>query len=420
MKKLILLFAFFFLTSINSVNATSGACSYHNGVNCSIGPDIDGSVICNDGWRNSSVSYFDANECFKEEHYCTQEEYDSIAVRYDIEGLRVEVSLANKAMNEKYDIYKEYSYNKNLSGASLIYGTEARKRESLLTDAANAARMVTTRQENLSSALDLVKWECLLIGEASYRNRLYNLFTEKKETPKDILTCPSNSYLVDKMCYCNSGYIISGDSCVEVNNNTITTVAVTNSNQSDKNEVLNPGNIDVLLKSLYKNRNESEENKYEKTLTNDLKEFKVSMSSDEKNSTTNFIVYGISSSTEVLGSGERRALIRDYLDTVAKNNIYWDDLDNMANGKKIVSRNLEKEKEQANNVLKVFRKIFGHTPDFKNQTEDLAWNTMMYRIRFQRDLNKEKKGIEEFNKIFKYKPSSPLDWATVRVLGYVK
>lgn len=46
-----------------SAFATSGACSYHGGVNCSYGSDYDGSVICNDGWRNSSVSFYSMNEC---------------------------------------------------------------------------------------------------------------------------------------------------------------------------------------------------------------------------------------------------------------------------------------------------------------------------------------------------------------------
>ncbi len=35
----------------------SGACSWHGGVNCSAGINWDGSVICNDGWRDSSVSF---------------------------------------------------------------------------------------------------------------------------------------------------------------------------------------------------------------------------------------------------------------------------------------------------------------------------------------------------------------------------
>ncbi len=41
----------------NIADATSGACSWHGGVNCAAGSDWDGSVICNDGWRDSSVSY---------------------------------------------------------------------------------------------------------------------------------------------------------------------------------------------------------------------------------------------------------------------------------------------------------------------------------------------------------------------------
>lgn len=47
----------------NNASATSGSCSYHGGVACSLGADYDGSVICNDGWRDSSVSFSDADEC---------------------------------------------------------------------------------------------------------------------------------------------------------------------------------------------------------------------------------------------------------------------------------------------------------------------------------------------------------------------
>ncbi len=44
-------------------NATSGSCSYHGGVACSLRSDYDGSVICNDGWKDSSVSFSNADEC---------------------------------------------------------------------------------------------------------------------------------------------------------------------------------------------------------------------------------------------------------------------------------------------------------------------------------------------------------------------
>jgi len=37
--------------------AVPGACAEHEGVNCSAGPDIDASVICNDGYKDSSIKY---------------------------------------------------------------------------------------------------------------------------------------------------------------------------------------------------------------------------------------------------------------------------------------------------------------------------------------------------------------------------
>lgn len=46
-----------------SANAISGACSWHNGVNCAAGPTYDGKVVCNDSWVNSSVFFSDADEC---------------------------------------------------------------------------------------------------------------------------------------------------------------------------------------------------------------------------------------------------------------------------------------------------------------------------------------------------------------------
>jgi len=151
----------------------------------------------------------------------------------------------------------------------------------------------------------------------------------------------------------------------------------------------------------------------------DLVEFGLNSSLNKNNSIVNFIVYGISSATIEMGSGERRALMRDYFETIGRETIYWQDLENLATGKKVVARNLDKENEKVDEVLKRFKKIVGHEPNFKNKEEDLAWNVMMYRLRFDRNLEKETKGIIEFKEIFNYNPTSPLDWATVRALGYV-
>jgi hypothetical protein len=127
----------------------------------------------------------------------------------------------------------------------------------------------------------------------------------------------------------------------------------------------------------------------------------------------------MSSGTIQLGAGERRALVRDYFETVGRGDITWSDMENLVNGKKVVARNLAKENQQVTAVLKMFKKIFGHVPVFSDSKEDLSWNTMMYRIRFPRDLEKEKVGISKFQKIFNYSPKTPLDWAAVRALGYI-
>lgn len=52
-----------FLLMVVSAFAASGACSGHGGVDCSAGPDSDGSVICVDGWTDSSVSYDSMVKC---------------------------------------------------------------------------------------------------------------------------------------------------------------------------------------------------------------------------------------------------------------------------------------------------------------------------------------------------------------------
>jgi Putative peptidoglycan binding domain len=79
MKKILFLLAFSMI--IPSVSfATSGACSYHSGVNCSAGASNTGRVQCNDGWINSSVYFYDAQEC--KTSSCVYPMYSSCDVEY--------------------------------------------------------------------------------------------------------------------------------------------------------------------------------------------------------------------------------------------------------------------------------------------------------------------------------------------------
>lgn len=159
----------------------------------------------------------------------------------------------------------------------------------------------------------------------------------------------------------------------------------------------------------------------EATIRNDLAEFGISVANFQSMADSkNFICIGNSPETISLGQGERRAVLRDYFNALGFNNVFWDDIQRISTGTKPIHRNLTKEQANVPTALAYFKKIFGHSPVFTNSVEDLAWNTLMYRIRFPRNLTLEAAGITKFRQIFGRTPVSPIDWASVRILGYVK
>ena len=178
------------------------------------------------------------------------------------------------------------------------------------------------------------------------------------------------------------------------------------------------GNLPNILNALNLSRNVNEETLIKPLILNDAKEFKLTTTSSQLDSTGIFISYGMSEATVRLGEGERRAVIRDYFDTVKTANIDWQDIERMVNGQKPITRNLESEKQQVAKSLKLFNKITGRNPNFKNSADDLAWNTLMYRIRFQRDMIKERQAIVKFKSLIKANPKTPQDWAAVRAIAY--
>lgn len=182
--------------------------------------------------------------------------------------------------------------------------------------------------------------------------------------------------------------------------------------------ITTPADVNRILTTLGVARDTATETRYAPLVSSDAAAFRVTATEAQKNAMTNFVSYGISSSTQAFGAGERRAILRDYLETVARPDVVWSDVERLATGQKPVSRNLPNEQGQLPKVLTAFEKLTGHRPDFKKPSEDLAWNTMMYRVRFDRDLAKERAGIVEFKVKFKKTPTTPLDWATVRAYGY--
>ncbi len=157
---------------------------------------------------------------------------------------------------------------------------------------------------------------------------------------------------------------------------------------------------------------------YRPLLKSDAIAFHVKVTDTQLLSATHFVACGMSPETIKLGSGERRALIRDYYETVQRGDIVWSDIQRLTVGQKLVKRNLANEQARAERTLKNFKMFVPHTPNFTNVQEDLAWNTLMYRIRFSRDLTKEKNGILQFKSLYKRSPVTPLEWAVVRAIGY--
>lgn len=156
-----------------------------------------------------------------------------------------------------------------------------------------------------------------------------------------------------------------------------------------------------------------------RAISRDADAYRVRLSDADRDRLAAFVKNGVSKETAALGPGERAALIRDVFETVGRA-VPDTDLAKLADRQIPAARNLSKEQKLQPRALSTFQTIYGRKPDFKNAEENLAWNTLMYRIRFPRDLGVEKDGIKEFKSLFGRDPKDPFQWAAVRVLGYVK
>lgn len=151
-----------------------------------------------------------------------------------------------------------------------------------------------------------------------------------------------------------------------------------------------------------------------------LTSLRLTTSANVLNRLALFVQEGTNPATRALGSGERLAVFKDAVETMGRVDVPTNDLERMAEGQIPKTRNLNIERALAPRALTTFKTMFGHAPNFKNATENLAWNTLMYRLRFPRDLKEETQGIQTFRTLFKRVPQDPFQWATVRVLGYVR
>lgn len=143
---------------LDLVHATSGACSSHEGVVCSLGPDWDQSVICEDGWRDSIVNYWDVEEC--NDYWCTGQK-----VLYDALYAKSDWSTGTSQLDEEFGITPT-------TPDQLIESMEQRNQE--------LAQQYQYLIDTVNSVRSSCDSECSDIPN-SYRGN-------------------------DKICYCNDGY----------------------------------------------------------------------------------------------------------------------------------------------------------------------------------------------------------------------
>lgn len=181
---------------------------------------------------------------------------------------------------------------------------------------------------------------------------------------------------------------------------------------------------DLAAKGIHVTRDATAERANMTKVAGSASEFSLAPSTTVQSTAANFVTYGTSTTTVQLGSGERLAVVRDLFDTLGST-VQSDDTklllaaEQISSGQKPTVRNLAKERMQVNAILPAFRKLTGrNAPNFQDAKDDLAWNTMLYRVRFKRDLVKERTGITKFKTTFKKTPKTPSDWAIVRAWAY--
>ena len=172
MKKIILIFFILSLFIPLTTYATSGACSSHGGVNCDAGSDCDGSVICNDGWRDSSVGYYDTDKC-NARPSCTTKELDGLFTKYKVQEKIDELNEVKNQMIQLKSTYDASVAETEGSGITIgqARGELSRKQREYASKSTvlEAKAAIITDQYNL--AQESIDRECESMGSENYKNQ---------------------------------------------------------------------------------------------------------------------------------------------------------------------------------------------------------------------------------------------------------
>lgn len=179
--------------------AISGECSYHDGVNCSVGPNPQGYAVCNDGWA-SSVFYSQTDEC--QASCLTPAEVTD------------RINVAEQEKNQYIQLIQN-EYAGILSSDSALSSQEQTDCQS------SASRMgvyntgCTSNGSSNQYALDQAK-EQLAISQEQANASAQEQQIENEQCTASVapLTCPAGETLSGTTCACEAGRVFYGNVCI--------------------------------------------------------------------------------------------------------------------------------------------------------------------------------------------------------------
>lgn len=131
-----------------------------------------------------------------------------------------------------------------------------------------------------------------------------------------------------------------------------------------------------------------------------------------------YIAYGAGPGSAKLSPRDRRGVLGDFYDTYGyypSEDGHWIDIELILTSHKPKNRNLDKERYGIDEFVKIYKRL----PDWANVYDDWAVSYISYKIRnVGRNLDSERAGIASFRSVYNRIPVSSQDWATTRAITY--
>lgn len=188
----------------------------------------------------------------------------------------------------------------------------------------------------------------------------------------------------------------------------------------EKADQLTSDKLDDILAELKLLRDQVKEQqaeiKYLKSLVSDM----TQLTSEMQEAVNAFVTYGVDENTQKLGEGERAAVIHSYKQAFGKlpgNNEEMADAIKIANGRWPSQTSSEAEESAKTD----FRRVYLREPDMSDPEDNAAVTIMAYGLRQRaenRNLESERQGIEIFESVFGYHPSTTRDWNVMQAITY--